>query len=217
MSLVCRSIVAVGLLLVTTSCTSDDDVATSTSSIVGAPTTVPTTAAPVTAPTSSPTNSSPDLTTNGTFEHPAAARLDCADPIEVIDAPPESLEVIGGAIALQTTRSFSTPLQLGRAVGTGASALQFAKTGLVVRTGEQVEIIVVPAPGRTALVWWGNTGNSRPAERFIVGPCASGAGWLVFPGGYWVSEPGCVSLVVRHEDVDAYVTVALGGSCVVRD
>lgn len=210
MSRACRCAVSVVVvLLMATSCTSDDDSVSSTSVRVDPPVTV--------APVRVSTNPQPDTTTNEGIENPVATRLDCADPIDEIEAPPESLQVIGGAIALQTSRTFSTPLQLGRTVGTGSTALQFAKTGLVLRAGERVEIVVVPTSGRTALVWWGNTGNDQPAARFMAGPCATGAGWLVFPGGYWVSEPGCVSLVIRHEGIDEIVTVAVGAPCDVPD
>ena len=204
MSPVCRCAVSVAVLLLVTSCTGDDDSVSSTSSSVVAPITV--------APVDVSTNPQPDMTTDSGVEHVAGAQLDCADPIEV-KAPPESLQVIGGVIALQTSRSLSTPLQLTHTIGTGSSELQFAKTGLVVRAGERVEIVVVPTTGRTAAVWWGNTGNDQPTKRLVVGPCATGTGWLVFPGGYWVSEPGCVTLVVRHEGVDDYVTAAVGAPC----
>jgi hypothetical protein len=204
MSLACRCAVSVAALLLVTACTSHDDSATTTSSSLVAPTTV--------APVEVPTNPQPDTTANSGIGHLAGAQLDCADPIAV-EAPPDSLQVIGGAIALQTSRSLSTPLQLSRTVGTGSSELQFAKTGLVVRAGEQVEIVVVPTAGRTGLVWWGNTGNDQPTARFLVGPCTTGGGWLVFPGGYWVSQPGCVTLVVRHEGIDEYVKAAVGAPC----
>jgi hypothetical protein len=204
-----RCVLGALLLSVAVSCTGADDAASTPTSSAefSSSVEVSTTAEPIAAPM----DLEPAVTTSGP-DHPAGVRLDCADPMEV-DAPPDFLKVIGGALAMRTRGMSSEPLQLGRTVGTGSDALQFAKTGLTVRSGEQFEIVVVPTPGRTALVSWGNTGNNQPTERFMVGPCTTGSGWLSFPGGYWVSEPGCVSLIVRHQGIDENVRVAVGAPC----
>ena len=61
---------------------------------------------------------------------------------------------------------------------------------------------------------WGNTDHDGIARRsFKLKPCAGPAKWLVFPGGYLLTEPACIDLVVRVTDHDTHVRVGVGASC----
>ncbi len=128
----------------------------------------------------------------------ATAALDCADPIG-FTAPPRS-EVVGGQVALLTSASRHRAAQAA-SFGDPATAQYryFSKSPLYVRTGTGSAQIVIPRSerGRVA-VSWGNTDHDGTAtSTFDVGPCAGTRRWIVFPGGYFVTEPHCVKLSER--------------------
>jgi hypothetical protein len=194
------------VLLIAVSCASNDE-------SEGVP--VTTDVGPTITPGSAIASSSTQLATptSSVSEELAGDRLDCTDPISELASPPDGFQVIDGVVALQTIETSSRPLQLGRTVATESGELQFAKTGLIVRSGTEFEIVVSPPPGVQAFVSWGNTGKGQPTQLFMVGPCEAQATWIAFPGGYFVSEAACVDLIVKHRNIDNQVSVGVGASC----
>jgi hypothetical protein len=142
------------------------------------------------------------------------ATLDCTQPIGAA-APPRS-EVVGGQVALSTTRSRRRAMQAETYTDPAMPRYRFfAKSPLYVRTGGGSARVVVPRSerGRVA-VSWGNTDHDGTASRvFDVGPCSGASSWIVFPGGYFVTEPHCVKLVVRTKGKDDTVRVGVGEAC----
>ena len=138
--------------------------------------------------------------------------LDCTDPIDHLTTPPAGYEIVDDAVALATSRT-SVPLQAESAGLSDLPGWQFAKTGLIVRTGEETMIRVSDAWKGRLLVWWGNTGADELTETFVVGPCDGPPGWIVFPGGYWLAEPGCAALEISHNGFRQSVTVGLEADC----
>lgn len=142
-----------------------------------------------------------------------ASRLDCAEPIAGLAQPPENYEAIGDVIAIPTSRSSARPLQADSPDLSDPSHRLFAKTGLLVRADRASELAVTSEFIGRAAMWWGNTGGDHPSERFLIGPCPAAVAWIAYPGGFWVSAPVCVDLVVRHDGAEARFSVAIGTKC----
>ena len=89
----------------------------------------------------------------------------------------------------------------------------FAKTGLLVKAGTAVELTVARAPGSKeaaevtagVTIGWGSPGPEGTTIR--VPACPSANGWLAFAGGYTVTEPTCVPLIVRSGGREARAEV----------
>ena len=135
----------------------------------------------------------------------------------------------GGFVALP-----SGTLQLGRP-GPGDSGYEdyrLAKFGLLVRRSRQAMLRIVSAPDDAFLDYGQSEFGSAGA--LTVGPCDThgplcepdSAGntpgwpcgpdrgeWLVWAGGIWVAEPGCVKVLVSSEDEEIRVQLAVGASC----
>jgi hypothetical protein len=142
------------------------------------------------------------------------ATLDCTNPIGF--TPPPRSEIMGGQVALLTSRSRHTAAQVAEVSDPGAHRYRwFAKSPLFLRTGSGVVRIEVPRSehGRVALSW-GNTDHDGTATRvFGAGPCPGGSAWIAFPGGYSVTEPHCVTLVVRAGGQAERVRIGVGKAC----
>jgi hypothetical protein len=159
------------------------------------------------------TNEPPELSTTDARPASASVTLDCRDPIGELTEPPADYEVIGDAVALLTSSSHPTALQTGLNDGSDRPLRLFAKTGLLVRTGVESEIIVPEEWADRVLVGWGNTERKQRSTHLDIGPCAGRTPWIAFPGGYYVSDPSCVEIVVRTASQDHRVTVGVGAPC----
>ena len=155
--------------------------------------------------------------------------------IGVIDAIPEPVPgytaygADGGFVALP-----SGVLQLGRSGSavSGHEDYRFAKFGLLVRRSRQASLGIVSAPD-DAFLDYGQI-EFGSASALTVGPCdthgplceADAAGnapgwpcgadrgeWLVWAGGIWVNEPGCVEVLASSGDEEISVWLAAGASC----
>ena len=135
----------------------------------------------------------------------------------------------GGFVALP-----SGALQLGRS-GPGDSGYEdyrFAKFGLLVRRSHQASLKIVSAPDDAFLDYGQSEFGSAAA--LTVGPCdthgplcepdsagnapgwpcgAHRGEWLVWAGGIWVNEPGCVEVLVSSENEEIEARLAVGASC----
>jgi hypothetical protein len=149
---------------------------------------------------------------------PEEGVLDCHSPISGAAKPPGWVQPIGGALALQTAEAKREKPALQIAPLTDSSVRGFtffAKTGLYVRADGKQATVSVPRSerGRIAMTW-GNTDHDVIASRsFEVGPCSGGAKWIVFPGGYYVTEPDCFELRVRVGRDVTPIRVGIGAPC----
>lgn len=144
---------------------------------------------------------------------PVPVRL-CSDrgegkaPITRFSTPSD---VIAGRVAFRSLRTFSSRTKLLKsALGTGKDRVYFVKAAAIVRTGAPVAISIVPRDRHlAALTFVRGTGSvglglGYPIER--LEPCAPGTkafaykgkvGPLTgFPGGFVVTRPACVTIVV---------------------
>jgi len=115
----------------------------------------------------------------------------------------------GGFVALPTRT-----LQLGRSGSAdwGHEDYRFAKFGLLVRRSRQALLEIVSAPDDAFFNY--GSGAFGPADTLTAGPCDSDRGdWVVWAGGIWVNEPGCVEVVVSSDDEEIPVRLAVGAPC----
>jgi hypothetical protein len=137
------------------------------------------------------------------------AVLDCDDPVATDTSVPATYEQLTGALALPT--SSAAPQALQTRPSSERLGL-FAKTGLLIHAG--AAFTITPAPGwrDQAGAWWGNTGERSVEPSFHGGPC-EGTGWLAFPGGFYVAEPGCVPFDVAVAGTTTRVEIGIGAAC----
>lgn len=125
------------------------------------------------------------------------------------------LRVVLGVVALPTAPSYNA-LQTARTGMHGRLRL-FAKTGLLVKPGTDFELVVPAGLRRRAALAWGNAGEGAPSSRFVVNGCGGGetkgGKWLVYAGGYYVSHPACVPLVVVAGGRRRQVRIGVGAPC----
>jgi hypothetical protein len=125
------------------------------------------------------------------------------------------LQVVLGVVALPTAPRYDA-LQTARTGMHGRLRL-FAKTGLLVKPGTTFELVVPAGVRRHAALAWGNAGEGAPSSRFVVNGCgrgeAKGGKWLAYAGGYYVSHPACVPLVVVAGRRRRHVRIGVGAPC----
>lgn len=142
------------------------------------------------------------------------ALLACQDVIKSKAAPPSDFSIVLNRVALPTGRA----LQVSR--GSDPAAWLFAKEGLLIRRGTSFDL-VVPDDWRSRLtVGWGSpakrTSHLRVPEcrpTNTLNPIQENDEWLAYPGGYWVSEPACVSVLVRAGQSEQTVRIGVGAPC----
>ena len=142
------------------------------------------------------------------------AVLDCQAVIGSEATPAEGDSVVLDRVALPTKRA----LQANRTGDPGAR--RFAKDGLYIRRDVSVDLIV-PNEWRDRLtINWGFPGEAthhlrvpgcRPTR--TINPIHDQDAWLVYSGGYTVSEPACVALVVKAGQTEQTVRIGVGAAC----
>ena len=148
---------------------------------------------------------------SGTDDQAAMLEVPCSTIIDAVDDVGPSYAAHGsggGFVALP-----SGGLQLGRSgsMGSEFEGLRFSKFGLLVRHDRVVSLEVVEAPGEAVLDYVHPDIGARAVR---VGPCRSGdEEWVVFAGGLWVSEPGCVELLAVSGDEIIPVRLPVGAPC----
>ena len=167
-------------------------------------------ASPVSSPRQAPATSSRATAPLGSAEA-GSATLECTNYSDA-QPPPADFQIVLGVVALPTSP---------RAAALGTTSVNdpdpslrlFAKTGLFIKVGTPFELIVPDQPAGRLAIGWGP--NSTPSRRVIVANCADGrhTGWLDYPGGYWLSAPACVPLIVRADGKDQLVHIGLGTPC----
>jgi hypothetical protein len=141
-------------------------------------------------------------------------RLHCAGYIDT-QPPGSDLRVVLGVVALPASPGAAALQTASSGDASAAGARLFAKRGLVVKAGTSFEIEVPRDAADRLSIGWGNP--ARRAGRVVVRDCRrrSGAasGWLAYAGGYWVADPGCVTVVVRARGQARRVRIGLGAAC----
>ena len=158
--------------------------------------------------------------------------LKCLGVIDAIEEPVPGYTAYGsggGFVALP-----SGTLQLGRSApaDSGYEDYRFAKFGLLVGRARQASLKIVSAPDDAFLDYGQSEFGSAGA--LTVGPCDThgplcepdSAGntpgwpcgpdrgeWLVWAGGIWVAEPGCVKVLASSQNEEILVQLAVGASC----
>lgn len=141
--------------------------------------------------------------------------LVCHENIDLTRPATTRMQVILGVVALPTAPAYGA-LQTARTGMHGRLRL-FAKTGLVIKPHTRFALEVPAAlRGRMAIAW-GNAGDPPPRGRFVIGDCGRGetigSKWLVYAGGYYVSRPACMPLVVVARGRRRRVRIGLGAPC----
>jgi len=147
----------------------------------------------------------------------AISVLGCQDVIASEVAPPSGSSIILDAVALPTGRALQAN------PNSDPHASLFAKDGLFIHRGTSFDLIVPDSWRGRLTVSWGSlakpTGHlrvpgCRPTQRM---PSSSRwdptDNWLVYPGGYFVSQAACVSLVVRAGQAEHTVLIGIGTPC----
>jgi hypothetical protein len=140
--------------------------------------------------------------------------LACQDVIGSRAVPVEGDSIVLDRVAVPTDRA----LQVSRSGDPGARL--FAKDGLFIRRGASFDLIV-PDEWRDRLtINWGFPGKlthhlrvpgCRPTS--TINPVNEHDAWLVYAGGYTVSEPACVWLVVKAGQTQQTVRIGVGTAC----
>ena len=148
---------------------------------------------------------------SGTDGQAAMLDVPCSTFIDAVDDIGPSYAAhgsSGGFVALPLGA-----LQLGRSGSTGSEfeGFRFSKFGLLVRRDRVASLEVAQAPGEAVLDY---VHPDVGARALSVGPCRSGgAEWVVFAGGLWVTEPGCVELLAASGDEVISVRFPVGAPC----
>lgn len=167
-------------------------------------------------------------------DRPRHQFVECRDVIDIV-----SDELLGhGYMAYGAGGGFialpSRQLQLGRSgpEGSGYEDYRFAKFGLLVRRSQQASLAIVKAPGRAFLEYGrvefgsadaltaGPCDSHGPAcevgsAEYVGGwPCGADRGeWIVWAGGIWVDERGCVDVLASSGEEEIPIPLAVGTSC----
>jgi hypothetical protein len=146
----------------------------------------------------------------------APVTLKCQDVIGSTAAPETDYAIVLDRVALPTGRV----LQARESGESDPAARLFAKTGLLIRRGSSFEL-VVPDDWRGRLtIAWGSPGqrtdrlgvsDCRPTR--TLNPIRQTDPWLAYAGGFYVSGPACVSLVVRAGKAVQTVPIAVAAPC----
>jgi hypothetical protein len=140
--------------------------------------------------------------------HTRGWRLPCSERVGT-QAPPRGMRVVLGAVALPGQPGESRALQTGR-----DGARLFAKSGLWVRGGARLQLIVPTALRGRLTMTWGSAGEGNHGAAMTDPGCRVGhARWINFVGGYWVADPLCATLVVVSDGRRRRVRIGIGTPC----
>ncbi len=94
--------------------------------------------------------------------------------------------------------------------------MHFIKVGLAVHRGAEFTLAVPSSWQERMRIGWGNDDGYTLANTLKVSGClpeADGAQWLVFPGGFWLEESGCVPLDITTSGRTQSIHVPVGERC----
>lgn len=140
---------------------------------------------------------------------PTPTEVSCDDSVGKNVDVPENYESILETVALPTAESSQSAIQ-AVARDDIRPGFYFAKTGLLVRAGSGVTLRLEGSTTSGGMSW-GAPGDFSPSLR--VPPC-EGQGWLAFAGGFLVSPPACLDVLVRTTDgQEERVSIGAGQPC----
>jgi hypothetical protein len=149
----------------------------------------------------------------------AVSVLGCQDVIASEATPPSGSSIVLDSVALPTGRA----LQASPTGDSNPNEKLFAKDGLLIRRGAAFDLVVPEAWRGRLAVSWGSL--DKPTSHLRIPGCrpttrmpSSGRwvlsdDWLAYPGGYWVPQASCVSLVVRAGQTERTVQIGVGAPC----
>jgi hypothetical protein len=116
-----------------------------------------------------------------------------------------------GRVALPTKSALGAVRQSDSAE---AATAYWSKQGLVIKWGARVAMTVPRAWRGRMAIGWGSP--AAPTEHLLIAGCKAGqdpGAWLAFAGGFWVSEPACVPLIVDVGQRRQRVHIGVGAAC----
>jgi hypothetical protein len=140
--------------------------------------------------------------------------LPCGEFIST-QPPAHDMRVVLGVVALATSPQSRRALQTARSGLHDPAARLFAKSGLDIRAGARLGLIV-PDPLRDQFsIGWGNAGEGHRGTTIAVDACTGppGAKWLAYAGGYYVHDPICAPLIVAAHQQRSRVRIGVGKAC----
>lgn len=146
--------------------------------------------------------------------HASIRVLPCAETIGN-EAPGRGMTIALGVVALPASPRMRQALQTASTGSPDPAARLFAKWGLVIRAGADVQLIVPRELRGRASIGWGNAGEGHVGETILVRGCdgRQHGGWLDFAGGYWVRSPICLPLTVAGYGQQRRVSIGIGTAC----
>jgi hypothetical protein len=162
----------------------------------------------------------PSATSGQTSGHPGdipasgVRDLPCRESIAA-QPPAHNVRVILGVVALPTSPHVRRALQTARSDLPARAARLFAKSGLVIRAGARLRLIVPDRLRSRFSIGWGNAGEDHRGTTIVVDACAGppGAKWLVYAGGFYVHDPFCARLTVAADQQRRQVRIGVGKAC----
>ena len=162
----------------------------------------------------------PSATSGHTSGHPGGIPasgvrgLPCREFIAT-QPPANNMRVVLGVVALPTSPHLPLALQTARSNLHDRAARLFAKSGLVIRAGARLRLIVPDGLRSRFSIGWGNAGEGHRGTTIVVDACTGppGAQWLVYAGGYYVQDPFCASLIVAAHRQRRRVRIGVGNAC----
>lgn len=118
-----------------------------------------------------------------------------------------------GVVSISTATPGTSPHQWN--AGATAEGLYFQKMGLVVKAGTAFTLSVPEDMRARMKIGWSNSGYTL-ADELVNAGCVShqaNADWLVYPGGFWLKEPGCIPLNVSHGHTTQTIYIPIGTTC----
>lgn len=144
----------------------------------------------------------------GSDDEPVLTAFDCAGQIDALEAPPDDWSVVLDVIAFPT----DSPLQRGRF--DDELGRRFSKFGLVIRSDAALTLRISDESSPNAIMGWG-VGSSEPVAAIEIGGClaAMSKEWVVYAGGIWTVDPGCIGVEVSTADEQTSVALPIGVAC----
>jgi hypothetical protein len=143
--------------------------------------------------------------------------LPCQNVILSTPAPSSDLSIILDRVALPTINA----LQANGSGDSDPSTRLFTKSLIMIRRDASFDVVVPDEWRGRLIIGWARQG--RRSTQVRVPGCRpthtlepvreTGDDWLGYAFGFWVSEPACVSLVVRAGQAESAVRIGLGASC----
>jgi hypothetical protein len=100
--------------------------------------------------------------------------------------------------------------------GASFDGFRFAKVGIAIRSRTKFDLVVPPGWQDKMRIGWGNRGYTFATTLHIPG-CSAGQqpepDWLVYPGGFWLTEPACAPLIIQTDTDRLTIDIPVGTNC----